>query len=112
MAPFDLTPMKPKGGQGCQPSAPKARWAHLRQFWNPISTFPKMTQIGKEPQSGLWQPPEATSSSQACCSLHSGEGLSFTNVLGTKDSGMVHIWYNIPLCTNFAQKPNGDILRT
>ncbi|MBW0579866.1 hypothetical protein O181_119581 [Austropuccinia psidii MF-1] len=29
-----------------------------------------------------------------------------------KDSGMVHIWYNIPLCTNFAQKSNGDVFRT
>ncbi|MBW0515112.1 hypothetical protein O181_054827 [Austropuccinia psidii MF-1] len=25
---------------------------------------------------------------------------------------MVHIWYNIPLCTNFAQKSNGDGFRT
>ncbi|MBW0594252.1 hypothetical protein O181_133967 [Austropuccinia psidii MF-1] len=25
---------------------------------------------------------------------------------------VVHIWYNIPLCTIFAQKSNGDILRT
>ncbi|MBW0478512.1 hypothetical protein O181_018227 [Austropuccinia psidii MF-1] len=29
-----------------------------------------------------------------------------------KDPGVVHIWYNIPLCTIFAQKSNGDIFRT
>ncbi|MBW0466608.1 hypothetical protein O181_006323 [Austropuccinia psidii MF-1] len=39
---------------------------------------------------------------------HSGERLSFTNVLCTKDSRMVHILYNMPLCTNFAQQLNGD----
>ncbi|MBW0506924.1 hypothetical protein O181_046639 [Austropuccinia psidii MF-1] len=29
-----------------------------------------------------------------------------------KDSGVVHIWYNIPLCTIFSQKSNGDAFRT
>ncbi|MBW0588194.1 hypothetical protein O181_127909, partial [Austropuccinia psidii MF-1] len=29
-----------------------------------------------------------------------------------KDPGVVHIWYNIPLCTIFSQKSNGDIFRT
>ncbi|MBW0481178.1 hypothetical protein O181_020893 [Austropuccinia psidii MF-1] len=29
-----------------------------------------------------------------------------------KDPGVVHIWYNIPLCTTFAQQSNGDIFRT
>ncbi|MBW0470366.1 hypothetical protein O181_010081 [Austropuccinia psidii MF-1] len=29
-----------------------------------------------------------------------------------KDPGVVHIWYDIPLCTLFAQKSNGDIFRT
>ncbi|MBW0474191.1 hypothetical protein O181_013906 [Austropuccinia psidii MF-1] len=29
-----------------------------------------------------------------------------------KDPGVVHIWYNIPLCTIFAQKSNGEIFRT
>ncbi|MBW0540787.1 hypothetical protein O181_080502 [Austropuccinia psidii MF-1] len=36
----------------------------------------------------------------------------FINVLCTIDSGVVHIWYNIPLCTNFAQQSNGDGFRT
>ncbi|MBW0557023.1 hypothetical protein O181_096738 [Austropuccinia psidii MF-1] len=29
-----------------------------------------------------------------------------------KDPGVMHIWYNIPLCTIFAQQSNGDIFRT
>ncbi|MBW0477622.1 hypothetical protein O181_017337 [Austropuccinia psidii MF-1] len=29
-----------------------------------------------------------------------------------KDPGVVHIWYNIPLCTIFTQQSNGDSLRT
>ncbi|MBW0505819.1 hypothetical protein O181_045534 [Austropuccinia psidii MF-1] len=28
-----------------------------------------------------------------------------------KDPGVVHIWYNIPLCTIFAQQSNADIFR-
>ncbi|MBW0571271.1 hypothetical protein O181_110986 [Austropuccinia psidii MF-1] len=29
-----------------------------------------------------------------------------------KDPGVVHIWYNIPSCTVFAQQSNGDAFRT
>ncbi|MBW0528009.1 hypothetical protein O181_067724 [Austropuccinia psidii MF-1] len=29
-----------------------------------------------------------------------------------KDPGVVHVWYNIPLFTIFAQKSNGDVFRT
>ncbi|MBW0478488.1 hypothetical protein O181_018203 [Austropuccinia psidii MF-1] len=29
-----------------------------------------------------------------------------------KDPGMGHVWYNMPLCTIFPQKSNGDVLRT
>ncbi|MBW0537490.1 hypothetical protein O181_077205 [Austropuccinia psidii MF-1] len=29
-----------------------------------------------------------------------------------KDPGVVHIWYNIPLCSIFAQQSNGDVFRT
>ncbi|MBW0471211.1 hypothetical protein O181_010926 [Austropuccinia psidii MF-1] len=29
-----------------------------------------------------------------------------------KDPGVVLIWYNIPLCTVFAQQSNGDVFRT
>ncbi|MBW0543367.1 hypothetical protein O181_083082 [Austropuccinia psidii MF-1] len=53
-----------------------------------------------------------TRSSSAKFTLHSEERLLLTNALHTMDSGMVCIWYNIPLCTNFAQKSNGDGFRT
>ncbi|MBW0475507.1 hypothetical protein O181_015222 [Austropuccinia psidii MF-1] len=36
-----------------------------------------------------------------------GEDFSFL-----KDLRVVHIWYNIPLCTIFSQQSNGDIFRT
>ncbi|MBW0489935.1 hypothetical protein O181_029650 [Austropuccinia psidii MF-1] len=48
------------------------------------------TKIGQEPRfghfstSGLWQPPEATSSSSEIFPLSSGEELSFANLLHTK----------------------------
>ncbi|MBW0489476.1 hypothetical protein O181_029191 [Austropuccinia psidii MF-1] len=57
------------------------------------------------------QSPEATKSSSARLPLHSGERPLFTNILHMMDSGIVHIWYNIPSSTNFAQKFNGDGLR-
>ncbi|MBW0561968.1 hypothetical protein O181_101683 [Austropuccinia psidii MF-1] len=63
-------------------------------------------------QIGLWQSPEATRSSSARFPLHSTESLLFTNVLCSMDSAVVHIWYNIALCTNFSQQSNGDGFRT
>ncbi|MBW0472388.1 hypothetical protein O181_012103 [Austropuccinia psidii MF-1] len=42
----------------------------------------------------------------------SGEDFPFFNALSTQGPGVVHIWYNIPLCTIFAQQSNGDIFRT
>ncbi|MBW0505902.1 hypothetical protein O181_045617 [Austropuccinia psidii MF-1] len=29
-----------------------------------------------------------------------------------QDPGVVHIWYNIPLCTIFSQQSNGDVFRS
>ncbi|MBW0524334.1 hypothetical protein O181_064049 [Austropuccinia psidii MF-1] len=77
----------------------------------PILTL-KNGQIDPRTQIGHSQPPVATRSSSASFPLDSGERLSFTNVLHIKDLGMVNIWYNIPLCTNFAQQSNGDGFRT
>ncbi|MBW0478927.1 hypothetical protein O181_018642 [Austropuccinia psidii MF-1] len=42
----------------------------------------------------------------------SGEDFPFFNALHTQGPGVVHIWYNIPLCTIFAQQSNGDTFRT
>ncbi|MBW0471378.1 hypothetical protein O181_011093 [Austropuccinia psidii MF-1] len=96
MGPFWPNSNESKRGQGGNPPAPKVRWvpnhklAHLSQFWPPISTFPKMAK--RTPRTtfwplstpGLWQPPEATSSSPARFPLNSGEELPFTNVICAK----------------------------
>ncbi|MBW0538122.1 hypothetical protein O181_077837 [Austropuccinia psidii MF-1] len=90
-----------------------------RARWAPHLNIPKngqkdtRTRIGQEPHCGHFQPlASGNHKSPASVPLHSGEGLSFTNVLCTKDLGMVHIWYNIPLCTNFSQKSNCDVSRS
>ncbi|MBW0460522.1 hypothetical protein O181_000237 [Austropuccinia psidii MF-1] len=49
---------------------------------------------------GLWQPPEASKVSPS--SMHP--------IL--KVPGVVHIWYNIPLCAILSQQYNGDTFRT
>ncbi|MBW0531459.1 hypothetical protein O181_071174 [Austropuccinia psidii MF-1] len=41
-----------------------------------------------------------------------GEDFPFFNALCTQGPGVVHIWYNIPLCTIFAHKSNGDTFRS
>ncbi|MBW0465789.1 hypothetical protein O181_005504 [Austropuccinia psidii MF-1] len=96
---------------------PKGQVGPPEPILPPILTFPEMSKRTSGPKLAIFNPwpLEATRGHQLKSSkpsLHSGEGLSFTNELFTKDSGMVHIWYNIPLCTNFAQKSNGDVLRT
>ncbi|MBW0543266.1 hypothetical protein O181_082981 [Austropuccinia psidii MF-1] len=42
----------------------------------------------------------------------SGEDFPFLNSLRTQGPGVVHIWYNIPLCTIFPQQSSGDTFRT
>ncbi|MBW0466688.1 hypothetical protein O181_006403 [Austropuccinia psidii MF-1] len=76
------------------------------------------TQIGKEPHFGHFQPLASGNHQRPPAQVQK----NFPLVLGKnspspmysipKDPGMVHIWYNIPLCTNFAQPSNGDVLRT
>ncbi|MBW0488766.1 hypothetical protein O181_028481 [Austropuccinia psidii MF-1] len=66
----------------------------------------------RDPRMKIGQEPQSISSSSENLPLHSGARLSFTNVLPTKDSAIVHIWYNIPLCNNFSQQYNGNVFRT
>ncbi|MBW0529752.1 hypothetical protein O181_069467 [Austropuccinia psidii MF-1] len=42
----------------------------------------------------------------------SGEDFPSFNALHTQGPGVVHTWYNIPLCTIFVQQSNGDTFRT
>ncbi|MBW0532434.1 hypothetical protein O181_072149 [Austropuccinia psidii MF-1] len=100
-------------------SVPNSRWAYLSQFLpqNPTSSkWPKPSQdpkIGHNSVHGLWQPPAATSSAPRKYSPQV-QGNTFTSSMLSipKDQGVVHIWYNIPLCTIFAQQSNGEIFRT
>ncbi|MBW0546232.1 hypothetical protein O181_085947 [Austropuccinia psidii MF-1] len=124
LGPFWPKSNEAKRGQGGSSSSPKARsvpnhkWAHLSQFWpqNPIN--PEMAKttlgpkVGHNSAHGLWQPPEATSSAPSQDSPQL-QGKTFPSSMhpALKDPGVVHIWYNIQLCTIFAQQFNGDILR-
>ncbi|MBW0580843.1 hypothetical protein O181_120558 [Austropuccinia psidii MF-1] len=107
-----------KRGQGGSPSAPKDKWAHLSPFWPQISTNPKWPKTTSGPPlshysaHGLWQPQEATSSAPSKDSPQfQGKNFPFSIHPILKDPGVVHIWYNIPLCTIFAQKSSSDIFR-
>ncbi|MBW0521415.1 hypothetical protein O181_061130 [Austropuccinia psidii MF-1] len=51
-------------------------------------------------------------SSKQGCPSSSGKDFPFFNALCTQGPGMVHIWYNIPLCAILSQKSNGDTFRT
>ncbi|MBW0572858.1 hypothetical protein O181_112573 [Austropuccinia psidii MF-1] len=60
-----------------------------------------------------WYPPETTRSSQLNPSPHLKGNSSIPPCTPySRFAGVVHIWYYIPLCTIFAQKFNGDVLRT
>ncbi|MBW0476674.1 hypothetical protein O181_016389 [Austropuccinia psidii MF-1] len=77
---------------------------------------PHRTQIGHGPPvahisaHGFWKPPEATSSAQFHPSPQLN-GKSFHSSMHPvlHGAGVVHIWYNIPLCTILAQQSNGNI---
>ncbi|MBW0476280.1 hypothetical protein O181_015995 [Austropuccinia psidii MF-1] len=109
-----------KRGQGGISSAPKPQVGPP----NPVlaQELAKTTQgpkIGQEPQichnsvHGLWQPPESTSSALRKDSPQV-QGKIFPSSMhpALKDPGVVHIWYNISLCTIFSQQSNGEIFRT
>ncbi|MBW0506488.1 hypothetical protein O181_046203 [Austropuccinia psidii MF-1] len=95
------------------PSAPKSKWAHLSKFLTPKAKNHHRTQIGHK--ISPW--PLATIrghqiSSKKGFPSSSGEYFLFFNAPHTQGPGVVHIWYNIPLGTIFAQQSNGDTFRT
>ncbi|MBW0508589.1 hypothetical protein O181_048304 [Austropuccinia psidii MF-1] len=67
------------------------------QQWTPLSNH------------GLWQPP-----AQVQKGFPSIQVKTFPSFIYPvpKHPGMVHIWYNIPLCTIFPQQSDGDGFRT
>ncbi|MBW0519444.1 hypothetical protein O181_059159 [Austropuccinia psidii MF-1] len=102
-----LGPFWPKSNEakrvkGGISSAPKAR----TQNW------PRATR-GHNSDHDLWKSPEATSSAPRK-DPPQVQGKTFPSSIhpALKDPGVVHVWYNIPLCTIFAQPFNGDTFRT
>ncbi|MBW0471218.1 hypothetical protein O181_010933 [Austropuccinia psidii MF-1] len=71
------------------------------------------TTSGQNLAHGLWNPPEATISPPSKSSPQV-QGKTFPSSMhpALKDPGVVHIGYNIPLCTIFAQHSNSDVFRT
>ncbi|MBW0590398.1 hypothetical protein O181_130113 [Austropuccinia psidii MF-1] len=86
--------MKPKGAKGAVHQLPNHKSAKCSAH-------------------DLWKPPEATSSTPIKDSPQA-QGKTFPSSMHPvfKDPGVVHIWYNIPLCTIFSEQSNGDIFRT
>ncbi|MBW0502374.1 hypothetical protein O181_042089 [Austropuccinia psidii MF-1] len=125
LEPFWPKSNEAKRGLGGSLSAPKSRWvpnhkwAHLSQFWPQTPTNSEMAKTPQDPKighnsvHGLWKPPEATRSAPSKDSLQV-QGKFFPSSMHPtlKDPGVVHIWYNIQLCTILAQKSNGDAFRT
>ncbi|MBW0471796.1 hypothetical protein O181_011511 [Austropuccinia psidii MF-1] len=108
-----LRPLLAKRCQGDHPPAPKARWAHLSQVWPPISIFPKVAKRTPGPTLAMFNPwPLAATRAKQVFPSIQGKNSPSPMYSIPKDSGMVHIWYNIPLCTNFSQQSNGDAFRT
>ncbi|MBW0586313.1 hypothetical protein O181_126028 [Austropuccinia psidii MF-1] len=120
--------MRPKGATW----VPNHNWAHLSHFLviipldskvakNPMDTILAINPVGPNFGHG---PPWFNSSAMASGnyqrpadqlspSFPSTPGdflLSFIPSI-LKLTGMVHIWYYIPLCTIFAQQSNGDVFR-
>ncbi|MBW0472618.1 hypothetical protein O181_012333 [Austropuccinia psidii MF-1] len=96
----------PEPGLAPQSNQPRNGQNHLRtQNW-PRTTSSHIS------AHGLWQPPEATSSAPMKDS-HQSQGKTFPSSKHPilKDPGVVHRWYNIPLCTIFSQQSNGEALR-
>ncbi|MBW0478404.1 hypothetical protein O181_018119 [Austropuccinia psidii MF-1] len=75
------------------------------------------TQIGQEPHFGHFKPMASGNHqrppAQVQQGLPSAHGKTSPSPLYPipRDPGVVHIWYNIPLCTIFSQKSNGDVFR-
>ncbi|MBW0528071.1 hypothetical protein O181_067786 [Austropuccinia psidii MF-1] len=111
-----------KRGQGGCPPASKARWvpnhkwANLSLFW-PQSEQSQNCQKNPGPKIGHFKPlasgNDQRPQDQVQRSFPSIQRENAPSPMYSipKDPGMVPIWYNIPLCTNRAQKSNVDVFR-
>ncbi|MBW0478645.1 hypothetical protein O181_018360 [Austropuccinia psidii MF-1] len=97
-----------KRRQGGSSSAPKPQVGTSEPVLAPKTNQPRIgqnhlrTQNGHNSVNGPWKPPEATSSAPRRYSPQV-QGKTFPSSMHPvlKDPGVVHIWYNIPLCTIF-----------
>ncbi|MBW0477508.1 hypothetical protein O181_017223 [Austropuccinia psidii MF-1] len=127
--PFSLNPMRPKGAKGQLTSpqgqvGPKPQVGPHEPILAPDLNNPKngqkdpRTQIGQEPHFGHFQTLASGSHQRPSAQVwkvfpsiqRKTSPLPIYSI--PKDPCMVHIWYNIPLCTIFSQKSNDDVCRT
>ncbi|MBW0581422.1 hypothetical protein O181_121137 [Austropuccinia psidii MF-1] len=127
------TPMEDGQTRGCDkrgglpaPNSrwvPNKKWAHLNPIFAPNTNNPKMAKRTPGPKlakrhslpllnHGLWKLQEATSSFIKTLTLNSGATFPLSMYPVPKDTAVVHIWYNIPLCTIFSQRSKFDVLKT
>ncbi|MBW0460823.1 hypothetical protein O181_000538 [Austropuccinia psidii MF-1] len=113
--------MRLKGGQGGIPLSHKARWVpnHKWAHLSPIlAPNPKVAKRTSGPQIDHNQPMASGNHQRPPAQFQKGfpsiKGNNFPSFMDPvpKDPGMVHIWYNIPLCAIFSQKSNSDAFRT
>ncbi|MBW0509057.1 hypothetical protein O181_048772 [Austropuccinia psidii MF-1] len=98
-----------KRGQGVNPLAPKARWVPSHK-WAYLSPFFAKRALGPKLATSNHQGPPAQVQ-QGFPSIQEKTLPSSTYPV-PKDPGVVHIWYNIALCTIFTQQSIGDGFRT
>ncbi|MBW0497479.1 hypothetical protein O181_037194 [Austropuccinia psidii MF-1] len=97
LGPFWPKSNEAKRGKGGSSSAHKARWAYLSHFWPQFSPWPLET---------------TSAASRKDSPQVQGKTFPASMLPAIKDPGVVHIWYNIPLCTIFPQQSNFDVFRT
>ncbi|MBW0580386.1 hypothetical protein O181_120101, partial [Austropuccinia psidii MF-1] len=113
LSPFWSKSNSAKRGQGAVPQPQNPQVGPPEPALAPNTKKHSGPQVGHCSAHGLWKPPEATISAPRKDSPPVW-GKTFPSSMHPvlKDPGVVHIWYNIPLCTIFAQQSNGDIFRT
>ncbi|MBW0481630.1 hypothetical protein O181_021345 [Austropuccinia psidii MF-1] len=100
--------MRPKGGKG-QIISPRPGGSQTTSGTTSAIFSPKFHST----QNGHKRPSEPQMAKTSIDNIfHAGEDFPFFNALRTQEPGVVHIWYDIPLCTIFAHQSNGDTFRT
>ncbi|MBW0541662.1 hypothetical protein O181_081377 [Austropuccinia psidii MF-1] len=97
---------------------PNHKWAHIRPILAPNPNNPEMAKRNPVPKfakkHSLATFNDQRPPAQSQKDLPSIQGKNFPSLMDPvpKNPGVVHIWYNIPLCTIFAQQSNSDLFRT